>query len=446
MIILIKQILTAIIIPLVLIIGGYLTIKLKFLQFTKLKLALLHLISGKTKKDCNSLTSFSALAAVIGGNLGTGNIAGIAVALSTGGPGALFWMWIMALLGAIIKFVGCYLAVKYRIKKNGLFIGGPMYYLKNGLNSKIAAFLFCIFTVFASLSVGNLVQVNSVAIPLNVVGIMPIFIGLTLSVLLGFVLFGGLKFFSYTVSKIVPFMTFIYIIVCVFLLFLNFELIIPSIIKIIKYAFVPSSIAGGALGYGLFDAIRVGFDRGLFATDAGVGVAPILHSEVISEDDKIDPAMLQGLISIIAPVIVMIICMLTGLVLMVTDTWATIGLESTNLCIKAFNVGLKLDYAGIIVMVTLFLFAFTTMLTWAHCGEKALDFLNKNKDNNKSKILIYGYRILFIALAPVGTYCSVKFVWTIADIALNCMLFINLIGVFLLSRQVIEKVKKTHLN
>ena len=437
MLIFIKHFLGSIVVAAVFVAGGYISIKLKWIQFTKLKLAFSYLITKGDRKK-GGLSSFDALSAVLGGNLGTGNIAGIAVALTTGGPGALFWMWVMAFLGAIVKFVGCYLGVKYRQQsRSGLFVGGPMYYLAKGLNNKFLAGMFCIFTILSSLSVGNLAQVNSVAVPLMTAGIPPLVIGLGFGGLLGVILFGGLRFFCYIVALIVPFMATLYVLACLIVLWGNYQLIIPSLIEILNYALNPNSVLGGVAGYCIFDAIRVGFDRGLFATDAGVGLAPMLHAEVANTKQNLDEhGIVQGLISIIAPVIVMIICMLTGLVLMVTGAWKIDGLESTNICIKAFDDGLAFAYSGYMVIFILFLFAFTTMLTWAHCGRRAVEYFTDNKTCMNLYIIIY------LLVIPVGVYSSVTFVWTAADIALNCMLLINLFAVVKLSPQIFARVTK----
>lgn len=432
----IKQILSFITIPSVFIIGIYLSMQFNWIQISKFHVGIIYIFRKKTGKQVFS--SFSALAAVLGGNLGTGNIAGIAVALASGGPGALFWMWIMAFLGAIIKFTGCYLGVKYRIKGpcNHIWLGGPMYYLSSGLKSKWLAILFCIFTLFSAFTVGNLVQVNSLSLPLiEHTNIHPAVSGIVMAILVAAVLIGGIRSFSTMATKIVPIMTIVYLSCCLLILSIYYKQIFPAFSLIITSALYPESILGGALGITVFDAVKIGFDRGLFATDAGVGLAPILHAQVESSESEEDNAFTQAMVSITAPIIVMVICMLTGLVLIVTNTWNDVLVESTNLCIKSFQVGLGLDHAKYIVILTLWLFAFTTILTWSHCAERAIMFLT----NNKYSILYL--RCIFVLVIPIGTFFSVRSVWNLADIALNCMLLTNIIGVVLLAKTIIPNVK-----
>lgn len=419
------------IMPLVFIIGNYLSVKFKWLQITHFDRAVRLLFTGNTvTKSKNSFSSFSALAAVIGGNLGTGNIAGIAIALSMGGPGALFWMWIMALLGAILKFTGTFLGVNYREKLGHNFVGGPMYYIANGLNKPGLAKVFCLLTIFASFSVGNLVQINSITLPLVAANIDPVWAGFLLAGIVGIILFKGVGTFAKLSATLVPIMTVFYLGASLIILCQHLEGCLQAFYLILKSAFSPTSLAGGVIGFSVIDAIRVGFDRGLFATDAGVGLAPILHAGVNCTGDKRQTAFEQGLISIVAPMIVMLICMVTGLVLMVTGVWQLPGVESTNACILAFQIGLQGNAYGAIVLLTLTLFALTTMLTWSHCGEQSILFLTKNK-----KIMRY-YKLMFILLVPLGTLFQVQTVWIIADIALNGMLLINLFAVFLLSKPV----------
>jgi AGCS family alanine or glycine:cation symporter len=206
----------AFIFPIVVIAGTYLSIRLRFIQLTKLSKAL-RLVT--LREGVGSMSSFGALAAVLGGNLGTGNISGVAVALVTGGPGSLLWMWVMAILASITKYVGCYLGVHYqRQNKKGDWVGGPMYYLREGVKSKLLASLFCLLTITSALTVGNLVQVHALALPLHEFDINPIFFGLILALMVGGVIFGGLKSFAHVVSVLVPVMAVLYIATCLFIL------------------------------------------------------------------------------------------------------------------------------------------------------------------------------------------------------------------------------------
>jgi AGCS family alanine or glycine:cation symporter len=424
------------VVPMIFGAGLYLSYYLKWIQFTQLKKAW-QLTFEKSSKS--NFSSFAAVATVLGGNLGTGNIAGIAVALSTGGPGSLFWMWIMASLGAIVKYAGCYLGLKYRIQnKTGKYLGGPMYYLEKGVGNKFLARFYCIATLCSALTVGNLVQMNSVALPLTQLQVPPTVSGVIMSLLVAFVIFGGLKQFANIVSKVVPFMAIGYLACCLAILSAYYQEIWPAVLLIIKGAFVPTSVVGGATGYGILHVVRVGFDRGLFATDAGAGIAPMVHSSVEPKEGEtlMETAVNQGIISMLSPFIVIIVCTLTGLVLMVTGAWQMASLESTNLCFSAFCFGFNWEHAGHIVTVTLFLFAFTTMLTWAFCADCAMVYL-LGPSSRKF------FRILFIAVIPLGSIFKVQLVWEIADISMNIMLIINMIGVIFLAKEVVEKRKFT---
>ncbi len=392
------------------------------------------LIKTQHKKD--GISSFSAVSAILGGNLGTGNISGVAVALMTGGPGAIFWMWVMAILASIFKFSGCYLGVKYRQKDStGEYVGGPMYYLEKGLKSPFLAKLFCCFTIFSALTVGNMVQIQSLSLPIKAIGINPLFLGIPMALLVGGVIMGGLQRFANTVSFIVPFMAGIYLIACLILISLYSHDILPALKLILQAAFGFESAFGGALGFTIFQMIRSGFDRGLFATDSGLGLAPIIHSAVTDTHEIYDNKIVQAIISILSPLIVMVVCTMTAVVLIVTGAWQISDIESTNMCIKAFQIGFGSHWAGQIVTITLFFFAFTTILTWSFCADKSVEYLF-----GVSKIRIF--QIIFILFIPVGVFFKSETIWGIADISINLMFLINVIGVIGLSKFVIKDVRK----
>jgi AGCS family alanine or glycine:cation symporter len=346
----------------------------------------------------------------------------------------------MAILGSVLKFVGCTLGVLYRTKdESGEYVGGPMYYLQRALGLKKTAKFFCIITILTAFTVGNFVQMNSLALPIMEVGIHPMLIGVIMSILVGGVILGGLHRFSAVVSKVVPLMALFYIVACGSLILMNFEKIIPSLALILKAAFQPLPMASGVIGYTVLEGIRTGFDRGLFATDCGVGIAPILHASVDSKTNRVRTALTQGLISTLSPLIVMVVCMLTGLVLMVTDAWLITDLESTNVCIEAFKKGFGYDWAGHLVTITLFFFAFTTILTWSFCADKAIEFLFSRK-------YIKLFQYIFIFSIPLGAYFTVTFVWTLADLFMNLMLLINISALVLLFNRVLRLVKKPNWN
>jgi AGCS family alanine or glycine:cation symporter len=420
----------ALIFPVVILVGSYLSIKLRFIQVTHLIEAVRMLSRRGTKGE---FSSFAALSAILGGNLGTGNISGVAVALLTGGPGAIFWMWIMAILASVTKYVGCFLGVHFqRQNARGEWVGGPMYYLAEGLNAKKLALLYCFFTVTSAFTVGNLAQVHALAIPLHEVNIHPLFLSLPLAILVGGVLFGSLRFFSKLVSGLVPLMAFLYLATCFYVLFAFRHNIIPSLEAILANAFGFDSALGGLFGFSVLAGIRAGFDRGLFATDCGLGLAPIVHASVHDKSTAFDNRVKQGLISIISPLIVMLVCTTTALVLLSTGAFAKSNLLSTAMCMEAFRIGFASAWAGQIVSVTLFFFAFTTILTWSFCAERAVEFALGER-------FLTPFKILFILVIPLGAFMHDAFVWHIADLSINFMFLINMIGVLGLSRMTFKK-------
>lgn len=404
-------------IPLVACIGLFYTLRCGFPQLRQIGGGFRVLFKKGTE---DTLSSFAAVAAVLGGNLGTGNIAGIAVALSTGGPGALLWMWIMAFLGMVLKYVGCSLAIQYR-KRNahGKHVGGPMYYIQDALNAPFLAKLYALLLLLSALTVGNLVQVNSLALPLQAASIPGEIIGTIISILVALVIFGGLRRFSVIVSKVVPFMALLYVVGCLIIL-ISYRSELPHALSLIwHYAFTPMSALGGAAGWTLMKVIATGFDRGLFATDAGAGLAPIIHASVGKKPTQSLDAFAkeQSIIAMVSPLIVMVICTLTGLVLITTGVWNQ-GITSTNACVAAFCKGFNHPWAGHLVTITLVLFAYTTILTWSFCADKAVGFVFGRR-------FINIFRVIFIAFIPLGSFMQTHIVWSLADIVFNIMVIIN---------------------
>lgn len=429
-----KEMITlGVIFPIVVIVGGYFSLRLRFLQIVKLKTAV-GLVTLKERKG--GISSFGAMAAILGGNLGTGNISGVAIALMSGGPGSLFWMWVMAILAAITKYVGCFLGVHFQ-KQNerGEWVGGPMFYLRDGLNAKLLSKLFCIFTITSALTVGNLVQVHALSLPVGELNINPLFFGIPLALLVGGVILGGLKRFAHVVSALVPVMAIAYVGTCVIILVLFREDIGHSLRLIIDSAFGVDAAIGGAAGFGVLSAIRAGFDRGLFATDSGLGLAPILHASVYDPNPNHDNRHTQGLISVLSPMIVMVVCTVTGLVLLTTKAALRIDLSSTTMCMEAFRLGFHSLWAGQIVSVTLFFFAFTTILTWSFCANRAVEFLCGAR-------YVKPFQLFFIVIIPFGAYVQEQAVWTVADFSINFMFITNMVGVVALSKLVISSNKK----
>lgn len=422
-----------IVFPAVVLFGLYLTLKLRFIQVSHLNKSF-SCLTKKGAEDEGSISRFGAISAVLAGNFGTGNISGMAVAIATGGPGALVWMWVMAFFGAAIQYASCILGVTYRKKMaNGEFVGGPMYYLRDGLGYQKMAILFSLFTVFGSIAVGNFAQINSVTLPLEKLGLNPFYCSLCIAILVGFVILGGIQRIAMFACYVVPFKALLYLGSAFVIIAFHYDQVLPAFQLMFQHAFGLQSVIGGALGAGVLKAITTGFDRGLFATDAGTGIVPILQSSARSENPVVD-----GIATLIAPLMVMIVCTATGLVLIVTGAWQVAGLESTNMVTYAFSQGLSSEVGGYIVLAALVLFAYTTILAWAYCGERAWGFL---VGGDRAK----WFRILYIALVPIGSVMRVDMIWSLADIAITLMLVANLIGVIRLSGHVIASSREFKL-
>ncbi len=411
--------------PSIVCLGVYLTVKLRWIQLTKLKLSLQQLI----RKDANSegnISHYQAIASVLAGNLGTGNISGMAVALTTGGPGALVWMWVMAFFGAAIQYTSCVLGVTFRQKnERGEFIGGPMFYLANGLRMNKLAMMFSVATILGAFTVGNFAQVHSVSLPLQQIGIPPFISGLCIALLACMVILGGIQRIAKVAASIVPVMAFVYLAATAVILGLHTDKILPNLWLMFQSAVDVDAAMGGLFGYGVMKAITAGFDRGLFATDAGTGIVPILQSSA-----RASSPIITGVVTLAAPFLVMTVCTATGLVLLVTGAWQQPDLHSTNMVTYAFEQGLGGKIGFYVVMMALLLFAYTTVIAWAACGQKAMQFLQAKR--------VRQFQLLYILLIPFGTIVHVEVVWALADVCISLMLILNLIGVAGLSNQVIE--------
>lgn len=413
-----------IIFPAMVFLGIYLSIKLRFVQISKLKLSFSYLI--KKEGGQGNITHYEAISAVLAGNLGTGNISGMAVAIATGGPGALVWMWVMSLFGSIIQYSSCLLGIKYRKKnEDGEYVGGPMYYLSSGAHMKKLASFFAIAAILAALMVGNFAQVNSITLPLKEMGLPPLICGLILAVLTGFVILGGIRRFARLASSIVPIMALFYLGAALYILYNHKERVADAFTLMIQAAFKPQAVLGGGLGFTLLKAVASGFERGVFATDAGTGLAPILQASAQTKNPVVD-----AVVTLVAPFLVMVVCSLTGMVILVTDAWDLSYLQSTNMVTYAFEKGLGHVTGKYIVITALFLFAYTTILAWCYCAEKAWGYLFGNKQ-------VHILKWLYIGFIPLGALAHVDLVWLMADITISFMLCLNLYGVMKLSTNVI---------
>lgn len=431
-------------IPALILVGILTSSKLRWVHILKLGTAIRLLFQASETKSKKNISSFAAFSAILGGNLGVGNISGTAIALSTGGPGAIFWMAAIILLTSAIKYVSCFLGLEYRIKRNNRFVGGPMYFMRDGLKSNKMAILFCVAVILASITGGNFIQINSLTLPVeDSFGVSPVYGGFFISFVVALVTLAGLKGFARVVSSVVPFMAISYILSCSYILTLNSAKIIPALSLIFDSIFGFNHLKGAIIGFTwmqFFSLIQVGASRAIFATDIGVGLEAILHSNVKQKKGHILPLSVeQGLISVLSPFIVLVVCFITALVLIVTNVWAS-GLDSTNMCFEAFKIGIGSDLAGYFLMLVLFCFAFTTILTWSFCADRAIEYLT----NHNIRILRI-WRVFFIFIMPLGSVLNVYLAWHLADLSYSLIVSANLIAILYLLKSASKKTSDAFL-
>ena len=413
--------------------GVILTVRLGLIQIIKLPNAF-KLIFKAENNGTGDINSFGALCTALAATVGTGNIVGVATAISAGGPGALFWMWVAAFFGMATKYAEGVLAIKYRsIDENGQVSGGPMYYIEKGLGKKfkpLAIFFACSGILVALLGIGTFSQVNSIATSIeSTTGVDTRITSIVVAVLVGVIIFGGIQSISKVAEKVVPFMAITYIVITLIILGNNLEQIIPSLKMIFEGAFTPTAAIGGFAGSVMAQAIQAGIARGVFSNESGLGSAPIAAAAAKTEW----PAE-QGLISMTGTFIdTIIICTLTGLALIVTGVWHgdTTGAVMTQ---DAFAQVIP-TLGPILVTICLTLFAFTTILGWCYYGERCLEYLMGVKGINI-------YRIVFLVMVMLGGFIELEVIWTLADIVNGLMALPNLIGLIGLSGVVVKETQK----
>ncbi len=414
--------------------GIYFTVSLGLLQVTKLPLAFRLMFSKDEDNEEGDISSFAALCTALSATIGTGNIVGVATAIGTGGPGAIFWMWIAAFFGMATKYAEGVLAIKYRqVDENGEMAGGPMYYLEKGTGSKVLAKFFAVFGVaVALLGIGTFGQVKSIAQAATISFNIPLWIvAVVVAVLVAAVTLGGIKRISNVAEKIVPAMAGLYIIGAVLVLIFNIRDIPAAVMLIVKSAFNPKAALGGAAGITIKMAIQRGIGRGVFSNEAGLGSAPIAAAAA-----KTKSPVKQGLISMTVTFIdTIIICTMTGLAIVLTGAYNS-GLEGAAMTTEAFKSGLPIGNIGTyIVNIGLIFFAFTTIIGWNYYGEKCLQYLSGIK-------YIKAYKVFFILFVAVGPFLPLEMVFIIADIANGLMALPNLIGLISLRSEIISETKE----
>ena len=434
--------------------GILLTIRLGVMQIRKLPLALKWMVKNEEGGE-GEISSFSALCTALSATIGTGNIVGVATAVGTGGPGALFWMVVTAFFGMSTKFAEGLLAVKYRVVgKDGHSLGGPFYYIELGMgkNWKWLAKLFAFFGVCVGLfGIGTFSQVNGISSAvhnffdpndLHCVKLLP-FLGeyswsviissLVLSICVATVLIGGIKRIANVSQIIVPFMAIIYFAFAAILIIGNITAIPSAIAVIVKAAFSPKAVTGGVVG-SIFVAMQKGIARGIFSNEAGLGSAPIAAAAAQTKEP-----VRQGLVSMTGTFIdTIVICTLTGLSIVLTGAWQVPGLEGVDVTTYAFQQGLPFppQISAFILMLCLVFFAFTTILGWDYYSERCLEYLS---GGNIKHVKIF--RWIYILAVFIGPYMTVSAVWTIADIFNGLMAIPNMIAIFALSGVVVKETR-----
>lgn len=436
-------------------IGVVLTVGCRGIQIRRLPLALKYMVKNEEGGQ-GDVTSFQALCTALSATIGTGNIVGVATAIVAGGPGALFWLELAGLLGMATKYAEGLLAVKYRtFDDHGNALGGPFYYIENGLgkNWRWLAKMFAFFGAIAGLiGIGTITQINGITSAaetffdpnrLNTISLFgneytwaTIISGFVVTILVAIVLIGGVQRIARVSEIIVPLMIVIYVGLCLFMIILNIGKLPAVIVEIVQSAFGLRAVSGGALG-AMMIAMQKGIARGIFSNESGLGSAPIAAAAAQSKEP-----VRQGLVSMTGTFIdTIIVCNMTGMAIILTGAWQT-GLEGSAVTIYAFTEALPISQtiASLLLMICLAFFAFTTILGWNYYSERCLSYLTNGNTKFSS-----AFRIVYIAAVFIGPYLTVTAVWTIADIFNGLMAFPNIIALILLSPVVFKETKSYFL-
>ena len=429
-------------------VGLYLSIRTNFLQIRKfpyaMKVTLGRMMKKKEASD-GALTPFQAVCTALAATVGTGNVAGVAGAIAIGGPGAVFWMWISALLGMCTKFAEVTLAVHFReTNSQGDLVGGPMYYIKNGLGKKwhFLAYLFAAFGVLAVFGTGNATQVNTITasidsalssfnmLPADAVSVVNLIIGVALAVIIALILIGGIKRIGNVASKLVPFMAIMYIVLALGVIFFHIQSVPAVFASIIKGAFNPASVTGGVVG-SFFVSMKKGVSRGIFSNEAGLGTGSIAHA---CADTK--KPVKQGFFGIFEVFVdTIIICTMTALVILCSGVPVNYGeAAGAELTISGFTAVYG-NWVSIFTAVSMCCFAFSTVIGWGLYGTRCIEFLFGSRANKP-------FMVLYSLTAIVGATMNLGLMWSIAETFNGLMVIPNLIAVFLLSGVVVKLTKE----
>jgi AGCS family alanine or glycine:cation symporter len=417
--------------------GLYLMYGLSLMPLRRIGYGFKLLWKGRKAEGEGDIAPFNALMTSLSATIGTGNIAGVATAIFLGGPGALFWMWCTALVGMATKYAEAVLAVNYReVDSQGMHIGGPMFYIKNGLKPHWSwlGTSFAVFGALAGFGIGNTIQANSVADVMHDTFAVPhIITGVIIAVLAAMVLLGGIKRIACVAGKLVPLMAITYVLAGLIILTMNIEMLPNAFSLIFTHAFTPIAATGGFAGAAVWAAIRFGVARGIFSNEAGLGSAPIAHAAA-----RTRRPVQQGHIAMLGTFIdTIILCSITGLVIITSGAWS-LGETGASLSSAAFEASLP-GYGSYIVTFGLSIFAFTTILGWSFYSEKCVEYLF-------GEGAIRGFRWLWIVAVPVGATANLDFIWLVAD-TLNALMAVpNLIALILLSPVVFKLTREYVIN
>lgn len=423
--------------PLLVLTGAYLMIRLRFMPLRQIGPAFAHMWKGRKHSDDHEgeLSPFNALMTSMAATVGTGNIVGVATAIMIGGPGAIFWMWLTALLGMATKFCEATLAVKYReTTPDGSYVGGPMYYIKNGLGDKWKwlAFLFALFGAVASFGIGNMTQANAITANLHAtIGIPEWITAIILLVLIGVVLVGGVKRIGSVAGLLVPIMALFYIFMGLTIMVLNYDKVGPAFGMIFSHAFAPAPAVGGFAGATILLSMRYGIARGLFSNEAGLGSAPIAHATAITNNP-----VRQGFLGMLDPFIdTVMVCSITAIVILIAGEWSAENAGSAaTITLHSFGKALP-GVGSYAVMIGIVLFAFSTILGWSVYGERCCIYLFGHKAS-------LPFRIIFTLVVPVGALAELKLVWSLSDLFNGLMALPNLVALLFLSPVVFKLTKE----
>ncbi|MBP6704883.1 MAG: sodium:alanine symporter family protein [Vicinamibacteria bacterium] len=417
--------------PLLILLFGthlFLTFKLRFIQRYLPKA--IKLSFSREKEGAGDVSQFGALTTALAATIGTGNIVGVATAVSVGGPGAVLWMWLTGVFGIATKYAEAVLAVKYRVvTKDGMMAGGPMYALERGMNAKWLGMIFAALTAVAAFGIGNMTQANSISsLAKESLGLDPWITGLIMTVLTAIVILGGIKSIASVCEKLVPFMAAFYFLGCLILLIMHASTIPETIVTIVTSAFAGHAAVGGFIGAGISQAIRYGIARGLFSNESGLGSAPIVAAAAQTRNP-----VRQALVSSTGTFWdTVVVCAMTGLVIVNSGEWKN-GLGGAALTHKAFEDIPVLG--GLVLTVGLLTFVFSTILGWSYYGEKAAEYLFGTQ-------VIRPYRVMWVIAVMVGSVQPIAVVWTFSDIANGLMAVPNLIALLGLSGVVVKETQE----